>query len=638
MLKRMVGLCMAVLTLVSLLPAAAWAEGKAPDQAAAPVIDNGANAREAEPEPAVPETPAEPEVNEESEDSIALYSSATGGVCGENVTWNYDTGSGTLTISGTGKMEDFERKYDKDDEEYYTNAPWQNKVFSRLIVEAGVTHLGSYAFFYLPSITSVELPDSIETIGSGAFEGCKNLTGLTISQNVTVIPQSFCEGCWNIKEITIPNGVTHIKRKAFYGTQISTLTIPRSIKEIGSEISMNSKISHITYKGPRSQWEKLAISDSNRFKSSSDNIYEPPIESGKFYAADSQTELTWELESNYTLRISGIGKLPDYDNDQNKAPWSEYASSIQEIILDNLITRIGNYAFHNCTNLREIRSNSTNRTTGCYNYAIEEIGESAFEFCEALDSFPFSEMTQLIRVGTCSFHKTSLSGCVVFPASLLSIGDNAFANTGIHSVILHNKIDSIGHYAFYRTDISGDPVYDFFFRGTLEQWNAIDKDMQTLVYGRSIVHCHSTCVPGYSTKTTEGTPATCVAAGKSGDTVCATCGAVVRTGGTIPATGNHQWDDGVVTTTAAGNRTGVRRYTCTVCSATKAETIPMVKGDVNCNGTADILDMALVYAYLTGQKPLTDGEKTIADLNSDGIVDVYDLQFLYEIVRGLRTA
>ncbi len=109
MLKRMVGLCMAVLTLVSLLPAAAWAEGKAPDQAAAPVIYDGADVQETEPEPAVPETSAEPEVNEESEDSIALYSSATGGVCGENVRWSYDADSSTLTISGTGAMKDYTR-------------------------------------------------------------------------------------------------------------------------------------------------------------------------------------------------------------------------------------------------------------------------------------------------------------------------------------------------------------------------------------------------------------------------------------------------------------------------------------------------------------------------------------------------
>lgn len=634
MLKRMVGLCMAVLTLVSLLPAAAWAEGKAPDQAAAPVIDDGADVRETEPEPAVPETSAEPEVNEESEDSIALYSSATGGVCGENVRWSYDADSSTLTISGTGAMKDYTRDYDSDDEEYSNNTAWWNKSFSRLIVEAGVTHLGSYAFCYLPSITSVELPDSIETIGSGAFEGCKNLTGLTIPQNVTVIPQSFCEGCWNIKEITIPNGVTHIKRKAFYGTQISTLTIPSSIKEIGSEISMNSKISHITYKGPRSQWEKLAISDSNRFKSSSDNIYEPPIESGKFYAADSQTELTWELESNYTLRISGIGKLPDYDNDQNKAPWSEYASSIQEIILDRLITRIGNYAFHNCTSLREIRSNSTNRNTGCYNYAIEEIGESAFEFCGVLTAFPFIDMKKLNSVGKYSFHATGLSSDIVLPNSLKTIGYGAFERSPITSITIGSDVTTIGSYAFY--NCSG--LTDIFYRGTAETWNSFDPAKNNLVLSGAVVHIHSTCAPGYSTKTTEGTPATCVAVGKSGDTVCATCGVVVRAGDTIPATGNHQWDDGVVTTTAAGNRTGVRRYTCAVCSATKTEVIPMVKGDVDCDGTANILDMALVYAYLTGQKPLSDNEMTIADLNSDDIVDVYDLQFLYEIVRGLRTA
>ena len=631
MLKRMVGLCMAVLTLVSLLPAAAWAEGEALDQAAAPVIDDGANAREAEPEPAVPETPAEPEVNEESEVSIALYSSATSGSCGENVTWNYDTGSGTLTISGTGKMEDFERKYDKDDEEYYTNAPWQNKVFSRLIVEAGVTHLGSYAFCYLPSITSVELPDSIETIGSGAFEGCTGLTSLKIPPKVTVISQSFCEGCKMITTIDIPSGVTHINYHAFWGTDITTLTIPASVTYIGEDIGY---FSYITYDGPKSDWEEIKIS-SNRFLGSSKNVYAAPFEKGTL-TTDNNDEITWEVETNYTLRLTGCGKMPDFTADT--VPWRYYRERIKRVIFDGRLFSIGDYAFYNLINLEEFCTRSQ-RAYITPPYMITSIGENAFGYCEKLTSFPFRDTDYLESIGSWAFHHTGLSGHIYLQEKLESIGSEAFSNCpALTSVrIAYNRnhpLLTIGAFAFY--DCAN--FTDVFYYGTADQWAKVTFYDTTFGHDRSVrIHCSYSCGPDFRTTVTEGTPATCTEVGQSGDTVCAKCGVLVSKGTAIPATG-HQWDDGVVTTTAAGNRTGVRRYTCAVCSATKTEVIPMVKGDVDCDGTANILDMALVYAYLTGQKPLSDNEMTIADLNSDDIVDVYDLQFLYEIVRGLRTA
>lgn len=67
------------------------------------------------------------------------------------------------------------------------------------------------------------------------------------------------------------------------------------------------------------------------------------------------------------------------------------------------------------------------------------------------------------------------------------------------------------------------------------------------------------------------TDATCGTAGEK-KTVCSVCGAVnSRT--PIPATGNHTFDEGVVTTNPTGTKPGVKTYTCKVCGATKIEEI-----------------------------------------------------------------
>ncbi len=69
--------------------------------------------------------------------------------------------------------------------------------------------------------------------------------------------------------------------------------------------------------------------------------------------------------------------------------------------------------------------------------------------------------------------------------------------------------------------------------------------------------------------------ATCGVAGL-GHKECTKCGTVVQSGITIPATGNHSWNAGVVTKQPTATSTGVKTYTCTVCSATKNETIPAI--------------------------------------------------------------
>ena len=204
MKKRIISLLMALLMLTSLLPTAVWAEGDTPEQAAAAATDSGTVEQEPA-APETPETPVEPEQPTEPEQSaeleadaepdsngIALYNSATSGSCGDNVAWSYDANSCTLTISGSGDMEDYDATYDRDDETYYNPTyPWPSSV-AKLVVKDGVTRLGSFAFYKCTSLVEVSLPESIGAFGSYCFAECSQLISLTIPSKVTVIPQGFC--------------------------------------------------------------------------------------------------------------------------------------------------------------------------------------------------------------------------------------------------------------------------------------------------------------------------------------------------------------------------------------------------------------------------------------------------------------
>lgn len=110
------------------------------------------------------------------------FSDATG-LCGDNLTWTFE--DGTLTIQGTGPM------FDYNNEEL---PPWYNyrDEMENVIITAGVTGIGTYAFSNCGNLTGVTIPASVTTIEKSAFSACTGLTDVYYSGN---------KGLW--KEISI---------------------------------------------------------------------------------------------------------------------------------------------------------------------------------------------------------------------------------------------------------------------------------------------------------------------------------------------------------------------------------------------------------------------------------------------------
>ena len=170
----------------------------------------------------------------------AIY--AQSGTCGNNLTWNLNAETGVLTISGTGAMEDYS---------YFPSvpAPWNNyrSSIKSVIINDGVTSIGSYAFRDCSSLTSVTIPESVTSIGSSAFADCSSLTSINVDANNA----NYCsiDGVLFSKDKTtliqypigntrseyiIPNSVTSIGNYAFDGcSSLTSVTIPNSVTSIG---------------------------------------------------------------------------------------------------------------------------------------------------------------------------------------------------------------------------------------------------------------------------------------------------------------------------------------------------------------------------------------------------------------------
>ena len=255
-------------------------------------------------------------------------------------------------------------------------------------------------------------------------------------------------------------------------------------------------------------------------------------------------------------------------------------TSLTNTTLPAAITAVPGKCFADCTKL----------LTADYKGEVTTIGEHAFEGCKSLVTAPIP--ATVTELGASAFNGCTALTDVTLPAGVTAIPDACFQGcTALKDMKLPGTVTSVGHNAFTGCTALGD-VRCYGAAPTVEPGNSeahsFEPAIVTIhynpdpVYGWTLdadgkwqgytVSSKGACLhTGYGT--TENTvPATCGEAGRV-DTICDNCGEVTATK-EIPATGEHTWDNGTVTTEPTENEPGVRTFTCAVCGATKTAPIP----------------------------------------------------------------
>ena len=128
--------------------------------------------------------------------AVCGFAQATSGECGENLSWDFDSSTGTLTIGGTGNMTNYKTSGD---------IPWNDFKYkiTNLIIGAGITSISNYAFFDCYKIPSVIIPSGVTTIGNDAFFGCDGFITVTIPASVTEIGAHAFVNCRHLEVINV---------------------------------------------------------------------------------------------------------------------------------------------------------------------------------------------------------------------------------------------------------------------------------------------------------------------------------------------------------------------------------------------------------------------------------------------------
>ena len=289
------------------------------------------------------------------------------GSCGADLKWEL-LGNHRLRISGTGDMTDFS----------LSSVPWYNqrKEITEVILSAGVTGIGDYAFYGCKSLSTVTLADTVTSIGKYAFTQCTGVSGLDLKNITEIEEHAFAQS--GLGEVHISgDGTVTLGNDAFADCgSLKTVTLEQCTLNTGNNI-----------------WKGCT-----------------GLETVKISA---------DFEKMGSYLFANCTSLSQVTLDKNCMDIGPYlfsgCTALTDITIPDGVTELGSYAFQNCTGIKEITLPDT----------VTAIQAGVFSGCSSLEKILFSEKLQTI--GNYAFQNCIQFTSLIIPDSVTSMGSGVFS-------------------------------------------------------------------------------------------------------------------------------------------------------------------------------------------------------------------
>ena len=178
------------------------------------------------------------------EDVVASGNCGIEGKDDNSVTWKLtknddgiENNTYTLTISGSGNMENFYDTYGSRRAPWRTSSNGYGANITQISFADGITSVGAKAFFGCSNLENIFIPDSVTRIASSAFEECSKLKSVTGFKYVTLIGSRAFSGCASLESIPFPVSRVSIGDYAFERcSSLKNVKIPDNVTSIGTTI------------------------------------------------------------------------------------------------------------------------------------------------------------------------------------------------------------------------------------------------------------------------------------------------------------------------------------------------------------------------------------------------------------------
>ncbi len=362
-----------------------------------------------------------------------------------------------------------------------------------IVLGENATTIGSSAFKDCYNLTAVTLSNSITTIESEAFRNCSKITNITIPSSVTRVDEATFSGCSNLTSVTwnakhcrdfyessytpfsgtynstmgsdihsqitsfiFGDSVQHIPAYICYGMEnLATLTIPNENVTIGIHAftgcpeKFYNRFDNAKYLAVgKNKYHTLISAKEATITSCVINPKTVNIGAGAFANCNQLIEI--EIPASVTTLHKGAfhncSGLTSMNYTGDVASWcaiefaDEYSNpiyysnnfyindvEIQNLVIPNGVTTISDYTFPNCKRLTFVTIPNS----------VFTIGEGAFYDCDGLTSITIPSSVKTI--GEKAFYGCNFS-YLLFPETLESIGESAFANNSKLSAIKLNSL------------------------------------------------------------------------------------------------------------------------------------------------------------------------------------------------------